>query len=151
MKKIFALILVLSVLFSLTACQKKTALTADEFTDAMEDAGYVVMDVTDSVDTNGVDVTVLYAENEDLEVFFYVFEKSRDVGQTMSNIKDACDNMNGIKTTTSVSLGNFSKFTCTVGEDLFVASSIDKTMIFIETTKDQKDTVNDLLESLGYK
>jgi hypothetical protein len=151
MKKIFALILALSVLFSLTACQKKTALTADEFTDTMEDAGYVVMDVTDSVDTNGVDVTVLYAENEDLEVFFYVFEKSRDVGQTMENIKDMCDDMNGIKSSSSVNLGNFSKFTCTVGEDLFVASSIDETMIFIETTKEQKDLVNDLLESLGYK
>jgi hypothetical protein len=151
MKKIFALILALSVLFSLTACQKKTALTADEFTEAMEDAGYVVMDVTDSVDTNGVDVTVLYAENEDLEVFFYVFEKSRDVGQTMENIKDMCDDMNGIKSSSSVNLGNFSKFTCTAGEDLFVASSIDETMIFIETTKEQKDLVNDLLESLGYK
>jgi hypothetical protein len=109
------------------------------------------MDVTDSVDTNGVDVTVLYAENEDLEVFFYVFEKSRDVGQTMENIKDMCDDMNGIKSSSSVNLGNFSKFTCTAGEDLFVASSIDETMIFIETTKEQKDLVNDLLESLGYK
>ncbi len=151
MKKIFALILVLSVLFSLTACQKKTALTADAFTEAMEDAGYVVMDVTDFTDTNGVDVTILYAENEDLEVFFYVFEKSRDVDQTMSNIKDMYDNMKGMKSHVSVTLGNFSKFTCTAGDDLIAASSIDKTMVYIETTKDQKDAVNDLLESLGYK
>jgi hypothetical protein len=151
MKKIFALILVLSVLFTLTACQKKTPLTEDAFTEIMEDIGYDVMDVTQGFDTSGYDVTVLYSEDDDIQIWFYVFDKTKDANSVFSSFKSFCDNLGGSKATTSVNLGNFGKFTCSVNGDLYVGACIDNTFVHIETTKDQKDNVNDILEALGYK
>lgn len=151
MKKIFALILVLSTLFTLTACQNRTPLTIDAFTEIMEQNDYTAKNVTAYINTNGVDCTVLLARDKNIKIWFYVFEETKEAKNTMANIEYQCDNMDGNKISSTINLGNFSKYSCSVNDELYIGSRIDNTVVLIETTDDQKGVANDILEALGYK
>jgi hypothetical protein len=149
MKRTFALILTLVIILSCAGCAEKTPQTLDGFTAIMEQAGFEVTDITDEYDTNGIEVTILLADNGDYWIEFYEFEKSSDAVRIYANTQAIAEKMNP-NSHISVSMGSFGKYEYNVDTLFGYIARIENTMICCETDAEYKGEIKSLIETLGY-
>jgi hypothetical protein len=149
MKRVFALILTLVLVLSCAGCTPKTALTAADFQTAMEEAGFEVTDITDTYDTNGIEVVILKAEKDDCEIEFFEFKKVSDAQGVYANFRDEAEDLphSGYA---SVSMSNFAKYEQTSGSAVYFMSIIDNTIVYYIVEKDDSSAAKDIVGALGY-
>lgn len=163
-KKILVLVLVLAMVFSLTACNKK-AIDDKDFEDIMEDLDY---EVYEGEGDKKVD-TYMYAYDEDME-FYFTFEEYDDEEDAIDDFNDNVDDMKEVKEdgdldgTIKVSgSGNFKKAVVKgdfdEDSDMFdgdvyaVMVRVDNILIYgyTDSTKDKDvDEINNVFKELGY-
>lgn len=149
MKRVFALILTLVLVLSCTGCTPKTALTAADFQIAMGEAGFDVKDITDTYNTNGIEVVILKAEKDDCEIEFFEFEKASDAQGVYANFRDEAEDLPH-SSYASVSMSNFAKYEQTSGSTVYFMSIIDKTIVYYIVEKDDSSAAKDIVAALGY-
>lgn len=154
-KKLTAWTLILVILLSAASCsllKKKDPISADDFTEAMEDEDFIVEDCTDQFEgEDGVD-KVLVAGTDDYQIEFFevdTVEQAKDAyAQNKASFEEEYGGTGASKS--EVNIANYSKFVMTTGEHYCVISRIDNTFVYLKVDPEYKDEVKDLLESIGY-
>ena len=153
--KLFALLLCVTLLASaLTGCGSRTPVTKEVFTQTMENAGFTVMDVTETTQTNGLATGVLIAMNEkdgyQIELWELVDEETGE--GVFYNNKNSFEVEHSSKTMSmSVTAGNYNYFAFTADGNFHMIARIANTMLYCEADKAYKDDIVDLAKQLGYK
>ena len=144
----FGLILALCLL---VGCSAKTPLTAEEFTDLMEQAGYQIYD--GSVENQGVMVFLPAVDPDDrFDIEFYVFYSSETAEYAFDGIKAGLKSQNGVwYMTTDIAAANYSRYSGTQNDIYYIVSRIDNTIIYVMTEAENKNEVNETLKTLGYR
>lgn len=150
--KIFSVICILMT-FLLTGCGSKTAITLDEFNNVMQNKGYTIQNVSSQFTEyeNISDVNIAVSSDSKYQIEFY---KLSDV----DNAIDFFDNNKAIfekskssaSSESSVTMGNYSKYTLSTNGKYKVISRIDDTVVYLNVSDDYKDAVKEILEELGY-
>lgn len=164
MKKVLVLVLVVAMLFSLTACNKK-AIDDKDFEDIMEDLDYEVVEGYEGDDVD----TSLNAYDEDYEYYvtFSEYDEKEDAvdyfDESVDDIKDIKDDKEFDGSVKVSGSGNFKK--CVVkgdfdedsdmfdGEMYVVMIRVDNIVISVSTASTDKDDVKEvdkIVKKLGY-
>lgn len=145
-------LLFVSVLL-VTGCGNKTAISADDFKQKMQDKQYSVDDLTNMFEDNSVINKVYIATNSDTtyQIAFYEFNDNETATNFYNRNKEDFESNKGSGyVNSSVELGNSSKYTLEGNGDYKVLSRIDNTLIMLNVKSNYKDTVNAVLKELGY-
>ena len=119
------------VLFTLTGCVKKTAITSDEFKNKM--------------------VYIAINKDSTYQIEFYELSNKDYASNFFNNNKKTFeDSKSSGSTETSVSIGNNEKYTLTTKGKFKVVSRIDNTVIYLNVNDNYKSSVKDVLKDLGY-
>jgi len=153
MKRIVCTIFVLVLILSLAACSSREALSAEEFTSRMTEAGHTVEDATyifdDSPDFPAT--AYLIADCGEFEVEFFVFETAEHARQFYERIRRMLIGMRGNRSSYSeINLPNFNRYRQTSGGQFGVVSRIGNTVVMVITSSDNRAEVDAILDILGY-
>ena len=129
--------------------QPRIALSAEEFTARMEEAGYAVED-------HPVQPLVrfeehLLVETDTFRVEFYVFSTEAYARAEFSGLRSLAEAQRGNSTTTgNISASNFNRFTQNSSGVYFVISRVENTIVWARTDSENRTDLNDLIRTLGY-
>ena len=146
-------VLCLVMLFMLTGCLNKTAITSSDFKTKMEEKEYKIEDITSDYSEydfiskyyialnydSSIQIDFLEFSSTDTAVYYYNMNKEQVKNSISSNYKG--------RETTAV---NYAKYTLTADGAFTVISIIDNTIIYIEVPENYKSDVQDVLKDLGY-
>ncbi len=148
-----SLFLLLAVL--LTGC-KRTALTTDQFKEAIEKKEYEIQEITiekvpDDSKSNHRSAVEGYAVNK-YEDFTFIEYTDADAASDAFDFEksDLEDLKDGVTSELSVNLPNYNKYELTVNKKYYVISRIEKTILRIEASSKDKKEIKSLLKELGY-
>ena len=155
MKRIICIVLVLAIALSFSACgQTREAVSAEEFTSRMTEAGHTVEDVSNifEVFSDSPVVTYLIADCGAFEVEFVVYETVERAQQLHASIRSSLEDMMGgaASSHSEVNTPNFSRYRQTGGGRLGVVSRIGNTVVVVITSSDNRAEVDAVLDLLGY-
>ena len=145
-----ALLFAFLILF--TGCSKKKAITSDEFKSKAEAEGYTVTDVQSQYASYGYINQAFVASSADgYQIEFYVLSDKDYAKSMFETNKSIIENVNGNnKVKTEVNLSNYSKFAITTSTKYGYLSRIDNTLIYVNTTKENKNKVSSFIKKLKY-
>lgn len=152
-KRLMMGVLCFIVLFTITGCGNKTAITSDDFKSRMESSGYTVQDATSQMsEYDYIDqVYIAISSDSTYQIEFYELSDSDYASSFFNNNKSTFENSKSSSATeTSVSAGNNAKYTLTTNGKFKVVSRIDNTVIYLNVDEDYKSSVKDVLDDLGY-
>ena len=154
MKKVIGVAIVcLLVLGMLVGCESsRTAITADTFVEKTAAADYQTGDVTSQFASQAdlvKSVTLALKDAYQIEVFVFTDE---GVATTSYNTNKATAEAAKVSSSTSksVSMGNYSYYYLTTGDQYYVVSRIDNTMIFAHCGTEYKAELEKMVSELGY-
>lgn len=141
------------VLFTLTGCGNKIAITSDDFKSKMESSGYTVQEATNQMSDYDYIKQVYIAISSDstYQIEFYELSDNDYASSFFNNNKKTFeDSKSSGSTETSVSVDNNEKYTLTTNGKFKVVSRIDNTVIYLNVDDNYKSSVKDVLKNLGY-
>lgn len=149
-KKVFLPLLALLAVLC-TACSPKTALTADEFMEQMTAKGFETYDVTEQSSLDTVQSVSLAVKDNTYQIEFYVLDgEDMAAGLFAGNQERFESEAGNVSSHSSVSASNYARYTQTTGENYYVVSRIDNTVLYCVVAKDYKDEVESAVKELGY-
>jgi len=152
-KKVVLSFICFVILFTLTGCGDKVALTPEEFKNKMEFKEFSIQDATSQMSDYDYIEQVYLAISKDssYQIEFYELSDNDYAMAFFNNNKEIFEDSKSSSTSeTSVSIGNNNKYTLTTDGSYKVVSRIDNTVIYVNVYKDYKETVKDILDELGY-
>ena len=152
-KQIFIGVLLITIIFTMTSCGKKTSITSENFKNIMEEKNYIIKDATSQMSNYDYIKQVYIAISNDytFQIEFYEFSDNDYAISFFNNNKQIFeDSKSQNSVETSVSTDNNAKYTLTDNDKYKVISRIDNTIIYLNVNKDYKTSVKDILDELGY-
>ena len=144
-----SLALLLLTTFSFGACCfeiKKTAITGAFFQTTMEEKGYSV-----TVDSESDDYICYIASNgNQYSIEFYEFLTDYNANKMYLYVEGEMEEDSGSGTTATLSGTNYDKYESTDSVAYRMVCRVDNTVMLVEVDKTYKNTVVDLIKSLGY-
>lgn len=153
LKILFIISICLTSLFCLAGCgKKKNAKTADEFYTIMTEKKFVIKDSKSQYSSHNEIIRSYVAAPSDLsyQIEFLELDSDSSAKNMFASNQRIFQDTSSTKVETSVSAANYSKYTIEVDGKYKVISRIDKTLVYVDASKDYKDDVNKLLDELGY-
>lgn len=156
MKKLKVLmlgVLCFTILFTVTGCGNKTAISSDDFKSRMEQKGFSVQEATSQFSEHDYVEKVYIALSDDskYQIEFYELSDADKASSFFNNNKELFeDSKSSSSSETSVNLGNNSKYTLTTNGKYKVVSRIDNTVIYLDVADNYKSNIKDILKDLGY-
>ena len=152
-KKFLFVLLCGVLLFALTGCGNKKAITMSEFKSAVEDAGLTVLDSDSSEGTDSIkEIGTAYSEDFDVMAMFYIYESKSAAEEDFEDSVESIDT----KSNTSISMGNYNTFEGSLdddelsGYDYIYISRVDDTILMFVAKSEKKSEVKDIVKKLGY-
>lgn len=148
---VFAVCMVLVLM--LTGCKSKTAITTDTFKTTMSEQGFTVVDGKDQYAEFDYILEVYAAvdSTQSYQVEFYqCSDETYAKGMYENNKAKFEEQHKSASVHTAVSVGNHSEFRLLADGEYILISQIDDTFLFVHTTAEYKDAVNDIADALGY-
>jgi hypothetical protein len=149
MKKITALVLAFILVLSLAGCEKKTPQTPETFETIMKEAGYEVVDVTDKTDTGDVEVTIIVAIKDGVQLELWSFAQERYAQSVFNHNKSNAEALGG--SYLSVSLPGFAKYQVSTSTQFVYIACVGNTMLYSDSAKADQETVLEAVKLLGYE
>ena len=150
MKKILSVFVCFIVIFSVTGCFNKTKIDGKTFREKMEGKGFNVVETGDTDDSPEI-TYIAQDQNGRYQIEFYDIKSKDSAKEKFKSYKSGIDNENTTnRKTSSVSTGNYEKYTLDNGKTYYLASRIDNTMIFLSVDPEYKSDVNKIIKELGY-
>lgn len=152
-KKFGIVLICFIMLFMITGCGNKTAITASDFKTKMESKGYILQDVISQFsDYNYFNQAyVALSFDSAYQIEFYELSDTDSAISFFNTNKDIFEKSKSSGSSeTSVSIGNNEKYTLTTNSKFKVLSRIDNTVIYLDVSEDYKSQVKDILKDLGY-
>ncbi len=151
-KRIFATIVCICLMFSLTACESKKPISADDFTRIMEDNDFTIKNVTEELESSGLTEEVLFASCNEYIVEFYILKDSETGESVFYYNKEVLDDKYSTTSfSTEINFNNYNYYAFNADGEFHLVARIDDTMIFCEADKEYRDDIIDIIETLGYK
>ena len=151
-KLLLAIVLGVVLLFSLTGCLSKTAITAEDFKTKMEGMGYTVVDSTSQFDDS--DLTRLYLAIDPTGSFqleFFELTTSEYAHSSFElNVTNMKENEGTMSSSTSLTGLNYEKATQTSNGDFWLVSRVENTFIYAHSSESNKDAIVKAVNALGY-
>lgn len=148
--KVATIFALLTMLFTLSACSPRTAITAGEFTSKATDAGYTIVDAKDQYEESFI-VDYKIALKDGYQVEFCVVSTVEQAIAAYNQNKNIFEIEKGNAASSSeASMSNYSKYTQTSNGFYYVISRVDNTFIYAKVDSKHKDEVSGFIESLGY-
>ena len=150
MKKIILFLISMALVFSITGCKAKKAVTAEEFKSKMTQEGYQIVDISEKYAGKGAKA-VLIAMKDGYQIEFYVTEnKDYAVGSYNLNKEKIEKTKGNSMVETQKSIGNVSKYTLKSNSSYKVVSRVGETFIYLNVPGSKTEEVKEILNKLGY-
>lgn len=150
-KTILLALLLVAVMAVMTGCGDKTPLTLDEFKTSAEEYGCEIKDITDQYASFDFVETATLAVMDNWQVEFYELASEEDAVRTFNTNKNDFENLKGSASTeSSVAIGNHAKYTLNSNGKYMHIARIGNTFVFTSEDKDEKESIEGLLEKIGY-
>ena len=150
MKKIILFLISMALVFSITGCKAKKAVTAEEFKSKMTQEGYQIADISEKYAGKGAKA-VLIAMKDGYQIEFYVTEnKDYAVGSYNLNKEKIEKTKGNSMVETQKSIGNVSKYTLKSNSSYKVVSRVGETFIYLNVPGSKTEEVKEILNKLGY-
>ena len=150
MKKIILFLISMALVFSITGCKAKKAITAEEFKSKMTQEGYQIADISEKYAGKGAKA-VLIAMKDGYQIEFYVTEnKDYAVGSYNLNKEKIEKTKGNSMVETQKSIGNVSKYTLKSNSSYKVVSRVGETFIYLNVPGPKTEEVKEILNKLGY-
>lgn len=153
-QSVFALSMLVSVLFSLAACGKpKEAIPAADFKYFMEDKGLTINDETENME--GEEYQYAYvAVDMDKYSFEYYFMRSPSSAKSLynylvENVRKAYDGKIGTVTGETAIQGN-ADFSLSASDYYIRAIKVQNAVLYVTAYPEFKDEAKDMIKELGY-
>lgn len=136
-----------------TGCTNKVAITSSDFKTKMEKEGYTIQEVTNQFDDYNYVSKAYIALSSDskYQIEFYKLSDSDNASSFFNNNKATFENSKSSSASeTSISGGNYAKYTLTTNGQFKVLSRIDNTVIYLNVPDSYKSTIKEVLKKIGY-
>lgn len=148
MKRILKFLVVIFVLFTLSACGGKTALTDNEIKGKLTEMGFDVNEITDSIEDSNISV-VRTANNRTYQIEYYIFKNDETAKLAFEN------NMKMFKANKKYegklkSDDNYDKYVQETNDYYNVVSRNKNILIYVSVNIDNKKDIKKVLNELGY-
>lgn len=143
----------LFVFIFVTGCGNKTPLTAAQFKSTMEDKGYIITDATSQFTSYEYIKAAYIASSSDYkyQIEFYVLSSNEYSASFFSYNKSIFEDEKTSKAIeTTLSAGNYSKYTIEDDSKYKVVSKIDTTVLYSNVDKTYKENVKTILKDINY-
>ncbi len=139
------------MLFIITGCGNKKAISTDTFKTNAEGEGFTVTDVQAQYSSYGYINQATVAAKDGYQIEFFVLSDSTYAKSMFDTNKAILENINGNnKTKTEINMSNYNKYTVSTSTNYGYLSRIDNTLIFINASNDKKDDIKKFVKKLGY-
>ena len=156
---IIAVVIVIAIVIAIVGViftnlnKEKTSITASSFYTTMSQKGYIVQDASSQFSEYNYIKHAYIAASKDYSYQIEFYELLDDSYATSfynnnKSIFESSKENNSAET--SVGLKNYSKYTLSSNGKYMVVSRIDNTVIYVDVDNNYKDTVNAILDELGY-
>ena len=143
--------LVFCMIFCLTACGGKKAITTSEFTSICEGENLIVQDVTDQYAEFDYIKEGTAAVDDSYQIEFYVLEDEDSAkGMFASNKKEFEAMKNNTASEKSISTNHSDVYSLSTSGMYKYLSRVDNTLLYADNMKNSKDDVKKLVDKLGY-
>lgn len=130
---------------------KDDALTAEAFTQMMEEQNFTVTDATDQIAAEDVEVAK-FAAGPDYTIEFYLFSDKQQANRVFASTRAAFEEARGsYSSNRSVSFPNYSYYDQITNGNYYVISGIDRTLICCVADGDYAEEIKEMIEILGYR
>lgn len=152
LKKLIMATSCLVLLFIITGCGNKTAITTTDFKSKMSNKGYANTDVISQyTDYVYIKEATVAQSTEGWQIEFYVLNDETNAQGMFNENKITFEGLKGNSSTeSSTSLGNYSSYSLTSGGYYMHLCRVDNTLLFVKVPDTFKDTLKDLIKDLGY-
>jgi len=150
-KKCTAVILTLALATVLVACSPKTSLTAQEFSDRLEQAGYAVtVDEAMTDPSYSMSATAVDPDGR-FTIEFYTLDSSESARHAFDLVRNDIRARTGTwYSRVETNASNFNVYRGTNDGAYFFISRVDSTFVYVETASGNRDAVNEAMRLLGY-
>lgn len=150
-RKFLTLLSCFFILGTLSGCEDKTKLSAEEFKTKMSDKEFTVQDATAQLEDEFVEKVYVAITPDKYQIEFFEV-KDEDVAKSSYEMnKEKIEEKKGtVSTHSEVNMGNHSKYSLGTDDRWMVVSRIDNTFIYLNVDQEYKEEVNAVLEMLGY-
>ena len=140
------------MLFALTGCGSKTAITTSDFKSKTENLGYTNIDVTSQYSSYDYIQEATVAQSSDgYQVEFYVLDDKGNATSMFNTNKSTFESYKGNSSSeSSSSMGNYSSYTLTSSGYYMHLCRVDNTLLYVRVKDTYKDSVKNLIKELGY-
>ena len=129
-------------------CEKKTAITTEEFIAKAEKLNY---EITEGTKESGIKESKVAISSEGYSVYFYVMESKKEAIQMFEEKKMEAENKKGNMTNeTSINVSNYSAYTVSSGGRYIHICRVDNTLFFTEVKETEKESVKQLIKEIDY-
>ncbi len=151
-KNIFFGVVCFLMLFALTGCGNKNAITTSDFKSKTENLSYVTTDVTSQYASYGYIQEATIAQSSDgYQVEFYVLDDAGNATSMFNTNKATFESYKGNSSTeSSSSMGNYSSYSLTSSGYYMYLCRVDNTLLYVKVKDTYKNSVKSLIKELGY-
>ena len=154
MKKILLSIIFILSLFLLTACTlSKQVLTTADFSEIMEKKEFRIIDITNQYSENTYvkEATLAINNNNEYQIEFYVLDNKDSAKDMFNKNKRIFDESDSVaRSSENVNMINYSYYKVTNDNEFKYICRVENTFIYINTSKDKKDEIINIINDLGY-
>ena len=132
--------------------KEKTSITADTFSDIMEDKGYILKDSTSLFAEYGSIVTKSFvAQKNGYQIEFYQLSDAENAISMYNTNKAKFESQKtNSSTSATASMNNYNTYSLTTNEKYKYVSRIDNTLVYLDVSETYKDEVKDIMKEIGY-
>lgn len=143
--------LVIVLAMSMTACKSREQISADVFKEKVESVGYTVVDATEDYADSPQILKCVEIETDSLYLQFLEID-SNDNATAIFNIgKSQAETFKGNGAVeSSVSVGNYQKYTLKTNEKYYVTARVGATAIYAHCDKAESEQLDGIIKELNY-
>lgn len=151
-RNIFLGIVCFLMIFMLTGCKDKIALSAEEFKSKVESNGYTAHDVTDQYsEYEYIKTGIVALSSSNYQIEFYVLDNESNAQRMFDDNKSKFESSQGsVSSHSEASLKNYSTYTLNSNGKYMHLCRVDNTLLYVDVDETYKDQVKDLVNKLGY-
>lgn len=150
--KVLLGIVCLLVLFTLTGCFNKTAITKYGFVTKAESNDYEIFDVSEQYASyDFVETATIAKKSNDWQVEFYELDDDESaIGMFNENKTIFEQQKESVNNESTTSANNYVTYTLITNNNYMYLSQVDNTLLYINVQKEYKAEVQKFVEALGY-
>jgi len=148
-KKVISIATAIIVVLCAGCASRKESISESDFISIVEQAGSEIQDVTAGYEGSPLVEKSIAAIKDGVQIEL-IITTSDSAGENVYNQTKTRDEQSSSGSSTSSSMGNRSRYTITTSSTYYFCSRIGKTVLYANEPKENKDTIQEIVNELGY-